>query len=345
MKKRVLLQLLLLAICSLELAAQSKPRQLSSALVSKEGIDTVSVKGSDAKVILHADGSWSYHNEEKNEMELMAVFNDHWNPNTLFSYKDIALSDLPNEIEIEAASNLSHFHMPILTGRITSRYGMRRSRHHNGIDIGAPQGTPLYATFDGRIRCAMYHSGGYGNIVIIRHTNGLESWYGHMCRIIVSAGEYVKSGQIIGYLGNTGRSTGPHLHYELRYKDQVFDPSFIIDFDNKNLRYTRFTLEKSFFNIYSRASEVLDEEDVDFATSSELFDGATDNAKLTSAAGVDKDGVALSESKYVLYHTIRSGDTLGKIATKYGTTIGRICELNKIKRTTVLQLNRKLRVR
>ena len=101
-------------------------------------------------------------------------------------------------------------------------------------------------------------------MVIVRHENGLETWYAHLSRINVAVNDYVKSGQVIGFGGSTGRSRGPHLHFEMRYCDQTFDPEFIIDFQSGQLRYQTFALEKKFFNIHSRASEILEEDDDDF---------------------------------------------------------------------------------
>ena len=97
------------------------------------------------------------------------------------------------------------------------------------------------------------NTGGFGNLVIVRHPNGLETWHAHLSKLNVQVNEYVKTGQVIGFSGNTGRSRGPHLHFEMRYCDQTFDPEFIIDFPTGCLKYHTFALEKSFFNIHSRA--------------------------------------------------------------------------------------------
>ncbi len=119
-----------------------------------------------------------------------------------------------------------------VNGRITSNYGARRHpvlgyrRMHSGIDFGAAHGTPIYAVADGRVQMAGYN-GGYGRFVRLAHDGGLGSGYGHMSRIAVSAGQSVRRGQVIGYVGSTGLSTGPHLHYELYRGGRPINPASV----------------------------------------------------------------------------------------------------------------------
>lgn len=114
---------------------------------------------------------------------------------------------------------------------LTSDFGFRRYRHHYGVDIKVQVGDTILASFDGMVRICKY-SKSFGNVVVIRHNNGLETIYAHLTRSLVSANQVVKSGEPIGLGGNTGRSTGPHLHYEVRYLGQNINPHDIIDFDN-----------------------------------------------------------------------------------------------------------------
>jgi murein DD-endopeptidase MepM/ murein hydrolase activator NlpD len=119
--------------------------------------------------------------------------------------------------------------MPLYTGRMSSGYGMRnhpvlgRRKHHNGVDIAAPTGTPVYATADGVVGRADY-SRSYGRVIYLGHGGNIETRYAHMSRLIVSKGQRVKKGQMIGYVGSTGRSTGPHLHYEVRVNGKSVNP-------------------------------------------------------------------------------------------------------------------------
>ncbi|MBU3078025.1 M23 family metallopeptidase [Sphingomonas sp. XMGL2] len=115
--------------------------------------------------------------------------------------------------------------MPVTGGHTTSSFGMRRhpllkfSRMHKGMDIGAPMGAPIYAATDGLVKFAGWH-GGHGNYVMIGHADGMATAYAHMSRIVARPGQHVRMGQVIGYVGSTGLSTGPHLHYEV-YKGGV----------------------------------------------------------------------------------------------------------------------------
>ena len=119
--------------------------------------------------------------------------------------------------------------MPLEGARLTSDFGMRTHpvvggrRAHKGIDLAAPTGTPVYATGDGLVEMAKYYSS-YGNYVQIGHGNDLETRYAHLSRIVARDGQMVKKGDLIGYVGSTGRSTGPHLHYEVRIDGQAVNP-------------------------------------------------------------------------------------------------------------------------
>ena len=119
--------------------------------------------------------------------------------------------------------------MPLENARLTSDYGMRthpvlqRRLGHKGVDLAAPTGTPIYATADGFVSKAEAFSS-YGNFVSIEHGARIQTRYAHMSRIAVSDGTWVKKGDLIGYVGSTGRSTGPHLHYEVRIDGQAVNP-------------------------------------------------------------------------------------------------------------------------
>lgn len=173
------------------------------------------------------------------------------------------------------------------------------------------------------MRISEYNRGGYGNLVIIRHDNGLETYYGHLSERLVEPNQWVEAGQVIGLGGSTGRSTGPHLHFETRYYGQSFDPERLIDFRKGVLCRETFLLKKSFFSIYSKAGQDFEDE----------------------LANEKQDKKEAAEQAARRYHKIRSGDTLGHIAIRYGTTVSRLCALNGITRTTTLRIGRTLRVR
>jgi murein DD-endopeptidase MepM/ murein hydrolase activator NlpD len=129
--------------------------------------------------------------------------------------------------------------------RIASGFGYRIDpvyktvKYHNGLDFSAPQGTPIYATANGTIRTAANLGSGYGNHVVINHGYGYETLYGHMFRIKVKAGQRVKRGEIIGWVGSTGKSTGPHCHYEVHKNGRHLDPVYFFYNDLTPEQYDR----------------------------------------------------------------------------------------------------------
>ena len=283
-------------------------------------IDTLPTANSALSIVLFNDNTWRYILAEdyKNDPE---VFNNHWDTTNIHAYRDIELDSLPEATAIRLVDSLESYHYPYI-GRITSRYGPRRGRAHQGLDIGLKTGDPIYATFDGKVRLSKA-AGDYGNLVIIRHNNGLETYYAHLSQRDVEVGDWGVAGQQIGLGGSTGRSTGPHLHYEVRYKGQSFDPERLIDFSNGNLRRDELLLKRRHFSIYSKYEQ-------DFGDEEEV--AKQEEAERKAAAAVQ-------------YHTVRSGDTLGAIARKYGTSVSRICQLSGIKSTSILRIGQKLRVR
>jgi len=173
---------------------------------------------------------------------------------------------------------------------------------HKGLDIKLNKGDSVRAAFDGVVRYATRNRGGFGNLIILRHYNGLETYYGHLSKIDVKVNQVVKSGEYIGQGGSTGRSRGPHLHFEVRYKDIPLDPLRLIDYDNKKLISNNFPITKRVF--------------------------------------YPNDFVANA-----LVVRIKKGDTVGRLAKKYHTSIKEICAMNKIKPTSTLRVGRSLRVR
>ena len=198
-----------------------------------------------------------------------------------------------------------------IKGVINSKYGWRRSRWHKGIDIDLEIGDPVYAAFDGVVRIQRYNRGGFGNYVMIRHYNGVETLYGHLSKSLVKINQSVRAGDIIGYGGSTGRSSGPHLHFEVRLMGQAFDPARIIDFKTYQLKDTQIYVNHTWFPYIKN--------------------------------GNPKNQVYPAYAKR--YHKIRSGDTLFGLSLKYRTSVNTICRMNGIRRTTVLRIGRTLRVR
>lgn len=343
---------ILLSLLTLAAPAQRRgtiPKLPSIEDLPKRPLDTIDTTDPDTRIIIYSNNTWSYFRPTLDTVSALAVYRQHWDTTQVFAYKSIELADLPPVIDLNLVSSLAGFHAP-LTGRIISKYGPRGRRNHNGVDIPLKVGEPIYAAFDGKVRYAKYNTGGFGYLVIIRHQNGLETWHGHLTKPNVAVNDYVKAGQVIGFGGNTGRSRGPHLHFEMRYSDQTFDPEFIIDFESGQLKYQTFALEKSFFNIRSRATEILDEDDeYDFPLLASNANDTTSTDILTLIAQAQNKEQAKTQASVnqsaAVYHTVRSGDILGKLAGRYGVSIDQICRLNGINRNTVLKLGRKLRVK
>lgn len=199
--------------------------------------------------------------------------------------------------------------------RATSHFGPRRRRFHYGVDLAMPTGEPIYAAFDGTVRISKFNKT-YGNLIVIRHHNGLETYYAHLSRRIVESGDVVKAGETIGLCGNTGRSYGSHLHFEIRYMGNAMNPENVIDCSQKDLISETLVLNSSSFRKVAKA-------------------GAT-NASAATGTYSSKGGQ---------YYKVRSGDTLSKIAKRNGTTVRKLCQLNGIKETTVLSIGRRLRIR
>lgn len=303
-------------------------------------MDTIETNDPETKVIIFSNNTWEFFRPEISaRLSNHEAYKHNWDTVKIFAYRNIELTDLPQLVELKLVDSLAEFCSPIV-GQPISKYGPRGRSNHQGVDIPLKVGEPLFAMFDGKVRYAQFNMGGYGYLTIIRHPNGLESWYGHQSKINVKPGTYVKAGQVIGYGGNTGYSFGPHLHFELRYKDQSFDPEFIVDFSNGQLRYQNFALEKRFFNIRSRASELLEEDYTDLIAPGSLLAQANDSTVIKVV-----EPAPAAPKPQAVYYKIKSGDTLGKVAIKYRVSIDQICRLNRITRTTTLAIGRTLKIK
>lgn len=120
-----------------------------------------------------------------------------------------------------------NFRRPLDTGVITSRYGIRSLGNHKGLDIGAPIGTDIYAAEDGIVTYSGWMNG-YGYLIVIQHASGFQTYYGHCSKLISSVGDEVQKGDLIALVGNTGRSTGPHCHFEVRIDGITYNPELFL---------------------------------------------------------------------------------------------------------------------
>ena len=283
-------------------------------------IDTLDTANEYIKVILFGDNTWEYYKTP--EFQAVAgVFDDHWTEAT--DPYGIPQAELPAQWTIWCVDDLGQYHCPY-QGEVYYRgkFGVRRGRRHQGVDLPLKTGEPVYATFTGKVRISKY-LGAYGNLIVIRHENGIETFYGHLSKRLVEKDDWVNAGDVIGYGGSTGRSTGPHLHFETRYKGYAFDPQWLIDFKEGKLRHRLFVLKKKYFSIYSNYEQDFEDE----------------------MKNEEEDKKEDAEREAMRWYTIKSGDTLGRIAINNGTTVNALCRLNGITPTTTLKIGRKIRVR
>lgn len=239
------------------------------------------------------------------------IYTEGWNSNRVNPFKE---SDVPAKAVIDVRG----YHIPH-KGRITSNYGYRAKfgRMHKGVDIGIRSNDTIYAAFDGKVRLTNYEAKGYGNYIILRHPNTLETVYGHLNKILVKPNQTVKAGQAIGLGGSTGRSTGPHLHFETRFMGYAINPAAIFDFANKTIHTDTYTFTKQ---TYQQARS--------FAPKKEKT--TNDNP--------------YKGSQEVASYTVKAGDSLASIARNYGVSTTTLRKLNgmqpsdKIKVGQVLKL-------
>ena len=196
--------------------------KLQSAIV----VDTLPTADKNLSIVLFNDNSWRYIRTAEIEPD-STVYTSYWDMEKISPYREVALSSIPSATPIQLVDSLRAYRFPI-KGRITSRYGLRRKVNHNGIDVAVKVGDTICSAFNGVVRFSKATDTGYGTLVIVRHDNGLETYHGHLSKRLVEAGDRVVAGQPIALGGNSGRSTGPHLHFECRYMGQSFDPERIL---------------------------------------------------------------------------------------------------------------------
>ena len=305
---------------------------IKSSIISCPGdpIDTLDTVNEQIKIILFNDNTWRYWKDPSMTLA-KEDFTKHWNTDAPDAY-GIPYSELEAQWSIWLVDDASEFCCPYV-GNIHPRgkFGPRRGRRHQGIDLPLSTGEPIHAAFAGKVRVSKYMHG-YGNVVIIRHTNGLETFYGHMSEFKVKPGDIVHAGDVIGLSGNTGRSTGPHIHYEVRYHGLALDPQRIVNLENGNLKQRIMVLKRRYFDAASRYDQNFDDE----------FLNEEDDKK---ALEEKKKRDAEAARKAMVYHKVRSGENLGSIARKYHTTVNAICRLNGLKNANSIRAGKTLRVR
>lgn len=223
---------------------------------------------------------------------------------------------LPDTFRID----LRDFCMPTPSRVITSNFGARWGRQHKGLDIKVYIGDTIRAAFSGKVRMVKYEGKGYGKYVVIRHPNGLETIYAHMSKQLVRENQEVRAGDPIGLGGNTGRSTGSHLHFETRLCGVALNPALMFDFRNQDVTGDFYTYRK---RTYQR--------DQALATQMRGANGLYGyNPADVNSSNVGKNGKKQAAQRSSRYHKVKKGETLFAIARKHGTTVDAICKLNRI---------------
>jgi hypothetical protein len=274
---------------------------LSLPVISQRTVPSIidTVETSHGPAILYKNFTWEYLENEpvmmSSEDDSTGIFTHEWINDQVFAHR--ILPDSVHDTVVALTTRDRPFILPVY-GRLFRGFNYV----HKGLDIGLKKGDSVRAAFDGVVRYAKYNRGGFGNLVIIRHYNGLETYYAHLSNIKIQVNQVIKAGDLVGLGGSTGRSRAPHLHFEVRYKDVPMDPLKMLDFDRQKLISDTLVIRKSVF--YPS----------------------------------DYDGKAV-------YYKIKSGDTLGKLARKYHTTIKALCAMNKIKAITTLKIGRPIRVK
>lgn len=245
--------------------------------------------------------------EEKENLMFPAdeLYGSNWENRWVDPFRGAAKVNFPDSFAIDCSS----FVYPIAIdsmARITSKYGPRCRRMHKGIDLKVLKGDTIRAAFNGKVRIKAFERRGYGYYVVLRHPNGLETIYGHLSKILVEENQIVRAGETIGLGGNTGRSTGSHLHFETRFLGQAINPAEIIDFENGVPHQDTYVFH---------------------------------NVKINGR----RSNIYTSSSDRLVYHRVKSGDTLGKIARIYGTSVNELCRLNGLKSTSVLRIGQSIR--
>lgn len=291
------------------------------------GVDTLDIGDGFLQIVLRDDHTW-YYTKNFTKMETASVFTDHWSEVTVNPYTDVKQNDLPYRSSLCLVDSVSSFVCPYMT-KVYSPFGYRHGRRHQGVDLPLAMGTPVKAAFDGRVRLSRYVSG-YGNLIIVRHENGLETFYGHLSKRLVKAGDWITAGQEIGLGGSTGRSSGPHLHFEVRYLGYAFDPQRLFDFETGELRANVLVLRRSHLDPSSRyVPTSIDEEEDVYATDEQI---------------IAEEMRIAAEKAAMKWHTVRSGDTVSGIAAKYGKSQRQIVSLNPGLNVNKIRIGQKIRV-
>ncbi len=266
-------------------------------------LDTISINNRAA--IILSNKRWTYLDDYNKSLSYDSIFSKNWENKEIHAYLNEKNNSL-TEKTINLLENNSAFVFPLDTFQYLR--GFKGS--HTGIDLKAPFGDSIRSAFNGRVRFANNIRNGYGNLVIVRHFNGLETYYSHLSKILVDINDDVKAGNVIGLVGQTGRATTHHLHFETRYLDKVFNPEKLINVKDKELLSDTLQIPGT------------------------IFGSANTTIKQS------ENNTSNSET----YHMVMKGDTLYKISKRYSVTIENLCQWNNISRSSTLHIGQQIKL-
>ena len=296
--------LALMTICSLPTNAQDLLARQAPVDRKMKAVDSVALK----RMIF----------KENLEEPSMDLYED-WSNN--YAHRETAL---PDSFRI----SLRDFCMPTTSRVLTSNFGARWGRQHKGLDIKVYIGDTIRAAFSGKVRVVRYEARGYGKYVVIRHNNGLETIYGHMSKQLVDEDQDVRAGDPIGLGGNTGRSTGSHLHFETRLCGVALNPALMFDFRNQDVVDDYYMFRKS---SYMKESAIANRMRGAGASGSFSAEDGDEEVEVASVAPVSKS------SRASRLHKVRRGETLSSIARKHGLSVSALAKQNHMKQSAKLK--------
>lgn len=242
------------------------------------------------------------------------LYGDEWDTSTRNG------NELPETFTID----LRHFCMPTPSRVVTSNFGLRWGKQHKGLDIKVYVGDTIRAAFSGKVRVVKYNPGGFGKYIVIRHPNGLETYYGHLSQQMVHENQVVHAGEPIGLGGNTGRSTGSHLHFETRLCGIALNPALFFDFRNQDVTGDQYVFNR---NTYDRESADATRERGKVGNGGYTRD-MVQGGQLGRSETADEVVTNAINAPERLYYKVKNGETLESIASKLHVDVDKICRLN-----------------
>ncbi len=243
----------------------------------------------------------------------MQYYGNQWNMQHIRCSADPRPVGATELILTEGAEN---FVMPTC-GKVLSEFGRRNGRMHTGIDLKLQLNDPVFCAFDGMVRMAQPYAA-YGNVVVVRHENGLETVYSHLNRIAVNVDQRVKAGDVLGSGGRTGRATGVHLHFETRFMGEPFNPRLLIDFEQCLLGTNTLALNEESYTLFGKNL-------------------AATKQTTTLPPELEETTEAVPQT-----HIVQKGDTLYNLSRRYNTTVAALQALNSMGNSTALKIGQKL---